>query len=131
VRPDTRSVVPIAAPLMALLLGSCGTPDGLQSAINAREPYPANYRSEIPAFLRSYLNDPAGLREAAMAEPVLREVGGRNRYVSCLRFVQGGKPQQLAVVYLDGRLDRALAGPAEPCAAAAYAPFPELEKLSR
>lgn len=127
--PDPRRAALVS--IIALALGACAMPAGLQSAVDAREPYPANYRSEIPAFLRSYLNEPTGLRDAAMAEPVLREVGGRNRYVSCLRFTQAGKSQQVAIVYLDGRLDRGLTTPAETCAAAAYAPFPELEKLSR
>ena len=50
------------------------------------QPYPNNYRTEILAFMRTYLNNPVGVREAAMAEPVQRTVGGRLRYVSCLRY---------------------------------------------
>lgn len=105
-----------------------GTPDGG----DAVQPFPANYRSEIPAFVRSYLNNPVGLRDAAMAEPVQREVAGRVRFVSCLRFTpQGGRPQELAIVHVNGRLDRVANSATELCAGAVYAPFPELEKLSR
>ncbi|RJF69824.1 hypothetical protein [Rhodopseudomonas palustris] len=104
-----------------------GPPDGG----DAVQPFPANYRSEIPAFLRSYLNNPVGLRDAAMAEPVQRQVAGRVRFVSCVRFIQGGRPQELAIVHVNGRLDRVAGTAAELCAGAVYAPFPELEKLSR
>lgn len=120
--------------LAAAMLGGCitssdpGPPDGG----DAVQPFPANYRSEIPAFLRTYLNNPVGLRDASMAEPVQREVGGRVRFISCLRFTpQSGKPQELAIVHVNGRLDRVAGNAQELCAGAVYAPYPELEKLSR
>jgi hypothetical protein len=101
------------------------------------QPYPNNYKSEILAFMRTYLNNPVGVRDALMAEPVQRTVGGRLRYVSCLRYVaresDGSyrEPRERAVVYVDARLDRVLDNPGDACAGAAYAAFPELEKLSR
>jgi hypothetical protein len=101
------------------------------------QPYPNNYRTEILSFMRTYLNNPAGVHDAAMAEPVQRTVGGRLRYVSCLRFSpresDGSyrQPRERAVVYVDGRLDRLVENPGEPCAGAVYAPFPELEKMTR
>ncbi|ABD06903.1 conserved hypothetical protein [Rhodopseudomonas palustris HaA2] len=118
--------------LVAVPLGGCVTSAGPGDGGAAVQPFPANYRSEIPAFLRSYLNNPAGLRDAAMAEPVQRPLGGQVRYVSCLRFTPpAAKPQQLAIVHVDGRLDRVAANPQELCAGVVTAPFPELEKLSR
>ena len=39
--------------------------------------YPDNYRPELLAFMRTYLNDPVGVRNAEVAEPVQRTVGGR------------------------------------------------------
>jgi hypothetical protein len=101
------------------------------------QPYPNNFRSEILAFMRTYLNNPAGVREAAMAEPVQRTVGGRVRYVSCLRYAvreADGTTRgvgERAAVYVDGRLDRLAENASELCAGSAYAPFPELEKLTR
>ena len=101
------------------------------------QPYPSNFRSEILAFMRVYLNNPAGVREAAMAEPVQRTVGGRLRYVSCLRYAAreaDGTTRgvgERAVVYVDGRLDRLAENASELCAGSAYAAFPELEKLTR
>jgi hypothetical protein len=103
----------------------------------SNQPFPNNYRAEILAFMKTYLNNPTGVREAVMAEPVQRTIGGRLRYVSCLRFASRESdgswrdPRERAVLYVDGRLDRVIENAAEPCAGAAYAPFPELEKLSR
>lgn len=101
------------------------------------QPFPSNYRSEILAFMRTYLNNPVGVREAAMADPVQRTVGGRLRYVSCLRYtareVDGTTRGvgERAVIYIDGRLDRLVENASELCAGSAYAAFPELEKLVR
>ncbi len=50
------------------------------------QPFPNNYRSELLAFMQTYLNNPVGVHDAAMAEPVQRDVDGKMRYVSCLRF---------------------------------------------
>jgi hypothetical protein len=103
----------------------------------ADQPFPANYHAEILSFMRSYLNNPVGVHDAAMAEPMQRTVGGRLRYVSCLRFTPResdgsyGLMQQRAVVYVDGRLDHVVEKPADVCAGAVYAPFPDLEKLTR
>jgi hypothetical protein len=87
--------------------------------------------------MRTYLNNPAGVREAMMAEPVQRTVGGRLRYVSCLRYAtreadgRYREPRDRAVVYVDARLDRVMENPGDACSGATYAAFPELEKLSR
>src|SRR3954469_3623279 len=96
----------------------------------ADQPYPDNYRAEILAFMRTYLNDPRGLRDAAMAEPVQRTVGGRLRYVSCLRFTpreSDGSYRELrerAVLFVDRRLDRLVEDGSGICACAFFRPFP-------
>jgi hypothetical protein len=103
----------------------------------SNQPYPNNYRSEVLAFMRTYLNNPVGVREAMMAEPVQRTVGGRLRYVACVRYAAREsdgtyrEPRDRAVVYVDARLDRMLENPGDACAGATYAAFPELEKLTR
>jgi hypothetical protein len=104
---------------------------------SANQPYPANYRAELSSFLRTYLNNPVGVQDAQMAEPVQRTVGGRLRYVSCLRYnaresdgsYRGSRDR--AVVYVDGRLDRVVDNAGETCAGAVYAPYPEMEKMTR
>lgn len=129
--------------LLPIALAACaGSDDGKSITYTddrgvANQPYPTNYRAEILAFMKTYLNNPVGVRDAAMAEPVQRTVGGRLRYVSCLRFAardSDGSYREMrerAVLYVDGRLDRLIENASEPCAGVAYAPFPELEKLTR
>jgi len=103
----------------------------------ANQPFPNNYKSEILSFMKTYLNNPVGVRDAAMAEPVQRVVGGRLRYVTCLRFTardtEGNyrEPRERAILFVDGRLDRLVENAGEPCAGAVYAPFPDLEKMTR
>jgi hypothetical protein len=104
---------------------------------DANQPYPNNYRAELLAFMKTYLNNPVGVHDAEMAEPVQRTVGGRPRYVSCVHFTpreSDGSYRALrerAVVYVNGRLDRVVENAGEICAGAVYASFPEMEKLTR
>jgi hypothetical protein len=87
--------------------------------------------------MKTYLNNPVGVHDAAMAEPTQRTVGGRLRYVGCLRFSARESDgsyrdtHERAIVYVDGRLDRVIENAGETCAAAVYAPFPDLEKMTR
>jgi hypothetical protein len=101
------------------------------------QPYPANYRADVLAFMRTYLNDPKGVRNAAISEPVQRTLGGRQRYLACLRYTathpgdRYDPAEDRALLFLDGRLDRILTRANEQCAGVTYAPFPDLEKLTR
>ncbi len=129
--------------LLPFALAACaGGEDGREAAFSidngsVNQPYPGNYRTEVLAFMKSYLNNPVGVHEAAMAEPVQRTVGGRLRYVSCLRFIPRESdgsyrdPRERAVLYVNGRLDRVVENASDICAGAVYAPFPDLEKLTR
>ena len=130
--------------LLAFALAACAGSDDGRDAIftidrggGADQPFPNNYRAELLAFMKTYLNNPVGVHDAAMAEPVQRTVGGRVRYVSCLRFTpresDGSyrEPRERAILYVNGRLDRVVENASEACAGAVYAPFPELEKLTR
>ena len=106
-----------------------------ESGIN--QPFPANYRPEVLAFMKTYLNNPVGVREAVIAEPTQRTVNGRVRYVTCLRFAERQAdgtyrdPHERAILFINGRLDRVLQDSGEVCAGVAYAAFPELERMSR
>jgi hypothetical protein len=129
--------------LLPIALAACaGSDDGKPITYTddrgvANQPFPNNYRAEVLAFMKTYLNNPVGVHEAMMAEPVQRTVGGRLRYVSCLRFIpresDGSyrEPRERAILYVDGRLDRLDENASDTCAGAVYAPFPDLEKLTR
>src|SRR6478752_8004661 len=129
--------------LLPIALAACaGSDDGRSVSFTddrgvANQPYPNNYRAELLAFLKTYINNPVGVREAVIAEPVQRTVGGRLRYVTCLRFSARDSDgnyrdaRDRAVVYIDGRLDHLVDKPGDLCADAVYAAFPELEKLTR
>ena len=97
---------------------------------------PANYRAEILAYQRSYLNDPTGIRNAAITQPALKSVGTTERYVVCVRFDAknpGGAytgVRDYLVIFLAGKLDQ-MGVTLDQCAGAPYGPFPELERLTR
>jgi hypothetical protein len=99
--------------------------------------FPANYKSELLAFMQTYLNDPTDVREAQIAEPVLKRVGSSDRYVVCLRYnakdSQGryiGAKDSVAV-YLRGRFNQLVSATGEICKGAVYQPFPEMQALKR
>lgn len=109
----------------------------MDAASPGLQPFPEHYRSEALAFMHAYLNDPVGVRDAAIAEPVLRTVAGRPFYVSCLHFTPRGADgsyrtmREAAILYVGGRLDRLIERPGDLCSGAVYTPFPELEKMTR
>jgi hypothetical protein len=131
---------------IAFTLGACAHQHppsaaayGSEAEINT---YPANYKADIVAAMHVYLNDPSGIRDASISEPALKPASASmpERYVACLRFnakksatVYAGI-KETAAVFLAGRFDHFADTPKEAqelCANATYAPFPELEKLSR
>ncbi|SFJ85984.1 hypothetical protein [Bradyrhizobium sp. cf659] len=135
-----RLLLILALPLaLAACFGSDGDRPTLMAGSQAGgpQPFPDNFRGDTLALMRAYLNNPVGVREAGMAEPELREVGGRQFYVSCLRFTPRETDgsykvmRERAVVFVNGRADRVLDRASEFCTGAVYAPFPELEKMTR
>ncbi len=132
----------LAILLLPLTLAGCLGSDETRAVSfvedsNEAQSFPANYRPEILAFMHTYLNNPVGVRGAQIAEPVQREVGGRTRYVACLRYSERQsdgsyrEPRERAIVFVSGRLDRIMTNASEECAGAVYAAFPDLEKMQR
>jgi hypothetical protein len=134
--------------VLALVLGGCAHGSGFGDTTPANDPdinvLPANYKPEIVAAMHAYLSDPTGIRDAGIAEPALKTVGGNLRYVVCLRFnakkrgTEYAGTKELSAVFVAGRFDRFAEIPKgehaderDRCAGVAYAPFPELERLSR
>lgn len=118
----------------------------------ASNKFPADYKTDILAIARSYLNNPRKIRDAGISEPFLKDVGRGERYIVCVRFdamnSDGKYTGSMARVatFRRGKLDHfteatpepgmrrsgeIFAEPeaADPCIGAVYQPFPELEKL--
>ena len=138
------SARPLATLLLPIALAACssGGDEGRSFSLFGDKPdtpqsFPGNYRSELLAFMKTYLNNPVGVHDAAMAEPVMRDVNGKMRYISCLRYSaresDGSyrEPRERAVLFVNGRLDRMIEKAGELCAGVTLAPFPELEKMTR
>lgn len=129
-----------AALLLALVLSACAGSDGLYyQGVDKAEPNvpPQNWRADTLAFLKSWLNDPSGIRDAAIAEPELKSIGGTQRYMVCVRFnarKSGGGYEGVKdrlIVFTAGRLDTIVEVRKDECASARFQPFPELERLKR
>jgi hypothetical protein len=130
----------------------------LRANWDAQNVFPQNYKNDLLAFLRTYLNNPQGVRDAGVSAPVLKRVGPGERYVVCLHYNARdtfGKytgRKEAAAVFVGSKLDRfaelvrerpqageaesAASGegaraPRELCKDAAFAAFPELEALRR
>jgi len=132
--------------LAALMLGGCASDDTGPSAAElkarweAQNVYPASYKADLLAYLRTYLNDPTNVRTAAVTAPFLKSAGPGDRYIVCVRYNArntDGKylgSKDGAAIYVSAKLDRFIDVPRdvrELCKDAAFGPFPELEKLSR
>ena len=130
--------------LALLVLGGCSTDLGPSPAeINARweaqNVVPQAYKQDLLAFLRTYLNDPSHIRAAGVSPPQLKTVGSGQRYVACVRYNarnsdgKYGGEKRGAAIYVSGKLDRFIDGNETNiyCKDAAYAAFPELERLTR
>ncbi len=131
--------------LAALVLGGCETEVGpskaeLKAQWDAQNVFPQNYKNDLIAYLRTYLNDPSHIRGAAVSQPQVKDVGQGDRYFTCVRYnarKDGGQyagSKEGVAIYVSGKLDRFFDTPRDArefCANAVYAPFPELEKLTR
>ena len=136
----SKSALRCLAAAFSLMIAGCSSEwqrdhDRFMQA-NTTRPGPT-YRADIVAFMRTYLNDPTGVRDAFVSEPALRTLENVDRYTACLRYTArkgGGQyaaSKDSLVLFRDGRFDRIVDNAREQCKEAAYQPFPELEKLSR
>ncbi|MGV3635746.1 MAG: hypothetical protein ACO1NY_15465 [Pseudorhodoplanes sp.] len=126
----------IALTLTALACGCAREPPPVVADPNTP---PTNYKADILAYLRTYLNNPTGVRGAYIGEPELRAIPGSSaqRYMVCLRFnakdstgkYEGSRDRLVA--FLSGRLDTLVPARKDQCENTSWQPFPELEKLTR
>jgi hypothetical protein len=126
--------------LLPILLAACASSDESKPITFtddrgvADQPFPQNYRAEILAFMRTYLNNPVGVHDAAMAAPVQRTLGRRLRYVSCLAL-RRGNPTAAMASRASAPLSMSMAGstvssrtPANPAPARPTRRFPNWRK---
>ena len=138
-----RRLAGIMAGLALIILGGCahnGSETGVPGDPDVNI-VPTNYKNDILAAMHAYLSDPTGIRDAGIAEPALKSLGGSKRFVVCVRYnAKKGRNEyigvkEVAAVFVAGRFDRfvetAHDTANDECAGATYAAFPELEKLSR
>jgi hypothetical protein len=128
--------------LVALALGGCAGVEGPSAeTVRAAKTVPTDYKGELIAYLRNFLNDPSNVRSAFVSQPTLGRIQGEERYLSCVRFdaktttgsYRGSRDH--VAVFFGGKLEyffelRAEARD-ERCRDATYEPFPELERLTR
>jgi hypothetical protein len=122
-----------------------------RKTLEAQNVPPQNYKPDLLAFMRTYLNNPENVRNAAMSEPQKLTVFDTERYAGCLRYNAKdsagrytGLRDHLAV-FVSGKFDRLIelgrvdretsSETLRPlrtyCATAGYQPIPELEQLRR
>jgi hypothetical protein len=140
-RTHCRSMLTCLAVVAAAALGGCGTDHAREMRDERAAIFPDNYRAELVAFMRTYLNDPTNVRDAYIAEPAMKPFGSRSQYVVCVRYNAkntdgryGGSKDGMAL-FDGGRFDHMIDQVGDKaknqCAEAAYKPFPELEALKR
>jgi hypothetical protein len=131
-----RSVGLVAG--LSLAIGACTHHGPSAEAVDPElNRPPTDYKHEILGAMHAYLADPTGIRDAEIAEPALKTIGNTTRYVVCMRLNAKkrdggyGGVKDMAAVFMVGRFDHFVEKAQEPCAGVTYAPFPELQKLTR
>jgi len=102
---------------------------------------PQNYKAEILALMRNYLNDPTQVRDAYISDPVIKQIDGGNRYIVCMRYnakKSDGKyagSKDVIATFREGRLNHLIDPPSrearDQCKDVPMQPFTELQKLTR
>ena len=135
-RPDSinfraRVSPALAALAMAVTVAGCGGLGGAktQEAAPALDPnaFPANYRTQITAFLRQSITQRADFRGALIAPPALKPIGNSQHYMVCVQFNGNAQIKTKIAVYLGGQITQFIDATPEQCGDAAYQPFKELE----
>ena len=138
-----RAFAPVAVLLVASWLGGCSGTSlsdfsfGKEKTPPPADPtqFPAEYKAEIAAFMRTYLTNPTQVRDAYIGTPVLKQVAGKPQYMTCLRYnprdsanKYEGNTQNL-VIFLSGKLNQFLPNDPQLCTGLAYQRFPEIESM--
>jgi len=131
----------------ALLLAACASSTEpsqaeLKAEWESRNIAPINAKGDIVAFMRTYLNNPSGVRGAGISPPFRKNLPGDpgERILVCVRYDARTSVGNYAGVktgaaaFRSGRFEVFYDNPRETpdlCKDAAYQPFPELERIAR
>jgi hypothetical protein len=118
----------LLAVLAATIAGCSGMEFWKKQAVDPNL-YPANYKSEVLAYLRLNPTDMMNARDAYISIPALKQFGSESRYFVCLRANGQDWRQEKMAVFFSGQINQFVDGTSEQCGAAAYQPFPELVAL--
>jgi hypothetical protein len=134
-----RSVLVLIAGLLAGCSGDTKVLDyitpGKVPEVPVLEPgvFPTEYKAEIVNYERATLT--TRIRDAAIAQPVLRTMDRVPQYITCVRYnpldsknQPTGSETKLAI-FLGGRLMQYLPGDPKVCTGLTYQRFPELETM--
>ena len=135
-------IVAVAVAISSLLGGCSGS--SVEGFAFGRAPevpkddgstFPAHYKQEVAAFMRTYLENPRKVRDASIGTPVQRPIAGAPRYVTCLRYnaqnpenkYEGNKER--LVIFHAGKVTQFLESDPQVCAGLAYQRYPEIESM--
>jgi hypothetical protein len=116
----------------AIALEACSSGPGTAVDPNV---FPTDWQNETITTLTGSLDDPNSIRQASVADPVLKQAGTEQRYAVCMRFDARddnrqyiGLQERVAYFYA-GHINQLIKADAGQCAGAPYRPWPELEKF--
>ena len=139
---DQERFWPVLALIAGLLAGCSGDTKVLDYITPGKVPdapvlepgvFPARYKDEIVDYMRATLT--TRVRDAAIAQPVLRTMDKVPQYVTCVRYSPldlNNRPtgsETKLVIFLGGRLMQYLPGDPQVCGGLTYQRFPELEAM--
>ncbi len=135
--------IAVAVSLSSSLLGGCSgsSLEGFAFGKVRETPkddghtFPADYKQEVAAFMRTYLENPRQVRDAFIGAPVQRPIAGAPRYVTCVRYnprnpenkYEGNKER--FVIFHAGKVTQFLESDPQVCAGLAYQRYPEIESM--
>jgi hypothetical protein len=87
--------------------------------------YPANYKTDLLAYLRGNSNVLVNASATYVSAPALKQFGSESRYFVCLRIDGQNARKEKFVLFYAGLINQFVDATSEQCGAAAYQPFPE------
>lgn len=127
---DFRLSVAVVLAAVAFAVAGCSSFGGSKPAQPqpAADPnaYPADYRTQIVAFLRQSLTDRADFRGALISAPALKPIADSQRYMVCVQVNGRGQAKIKVAIYLGGLMTQFIDA-TDQCTGVAYLPFRELE----